>query len=71
MYRNRKVLRTLRTCVKRRHLGTGTSQPGEHQLGHGQIDESLAAGVGALKIAGEPTGAREPGKGSFHHPSSG
>ncbi len=35
------------------------------------MDQSLAAGMGAFKIAREPTMARDPGKGSFHHPSSG
>jgi hypothetical protein len=61
----------IRKCVKRRHLGTETSQLGDHPLGHGQIDKGLTAGVGALKIAGEPTVTRDPAKGSFHHPSFG
>jgi hypothetical protein len=61
----------MRKCVKRRHLGTETSELGDHPLGHGQIDEGLTAGVSALKIAGEPTITRDPAKGSFHDPSFG
>jgi hypothetical protein len=52
-------------------LGAETSQLGNHPPDHGQIDEGLTAGVGPLKIAGEPTVTRDPAKGSFHHPSFG
>jgi hypothetical protein len=61
----------LRECVKRRHLGMVSRQSGQHQFRHGKIDKGLTAGVGALKIAGEPTMTREPGIGAFNHPSSG
>jgi hypothetical protein len=61
----------MRACAERRHLGTGTSQSGHHDPGHRKIDEGLAAGVRALKIAGESTMARDPGVGAFHYPSSG
>jgi hypothetical protein len=46
-------------------------QPGQHQSRHGKIDKGLPAGVGALKIAAEPTMAREPGGGALDHPSAG
>ncbi len=59
----------IRVCAERGHLGTGTSQPGQHDLGHGKIDEGLTASVRALKIAGKSTVARDPGIGPFHHPS--
>ena len=61
----------MRMCAERGHLGTGTSQPGQHDPGHRQIDEGLAARVRALKIAREATVVRNPGIGAFHHPSFG
>src|SRR5260221_481403 len=63
--------RLLRACAEWRHLGTGTSQPGQHDPGHRQIDEGLTAGVRALKIAREATVARDPGVGAFHDPAPG
>jgi len=47
------------------------SQPGEHQFGHRQVDERLAAGMCAFKIAGEAAVVRDPGIGALDHPSSG
>ncbi len=61
----------LRKCRKRRYLGTRPSESGKHALGHSEINESFATGVSALKIAGEPTITRKPGKSSFDDPSFG
>jgi len=60
---------SLRACVERGHLGTGTSQPGQHDPGHRKINEGLTACVGALIIAREATVMRDPGIGAFHDPS--
>jgi hypothetical protein len=43
-------------------------QSGQHQPRHGDIDKGLTAGVRALKIAREPTVARDPGIGAFDDP---
>src|SRR6266700_355237 len=59
----------LRACAEGGHLGTGTSQPSQHDPGHRKIDEGLTAGVRALKIAREATMMRDPGIRTFHHPS--
>jgi hypothetical protein len=61
----------LRTCAKWRHLGTISRQSGQNQSCHGEIDKGLTTGVRALKIAREPTVARDPGIGAFDYPSSG
>jgi hypothetical protein len=63
--------RSVRKCAKWRHLGMFSRQSGQHQPRHGDIDKGLTAGVRALKIAREPTVARDPGIGAFDDPSSG
>ncbi len=60
---------SIRACAETGHLGTGASQPGHHDPGHRKIDEGLTTGIGALKIAREATMMRDPGIGTFHHPS--
>ena len=60
----------MRACAERDHLGTGTSQPRQHDPGHRQIDECLTAGVRALKIAREPTMMRDPGIRTFNNPAA-
>ena len=61
----------IRACIKSNYSGTGPSKPGDHESGHGQIDERLTTGVRALKIAREPTIVGDPGIGAFNDPSSG
>ena len=61
----------LRMCAESRHLGSGMSQPGDHQPGHGKVDKSHATRMGALKIAGKPTAMGDPGVRAFHYPSPG
>jgi len=61
----------LRGCIKRLEGGAGTSQSGNHNPGHSQIDKGLTAGMRSLKIARESTVSGHPGIGSFHYPSSG
>lgn len=45
----------IRVCTERDQSGSGTSEPGDHNPGHSEVDKSLTAGVRALKIAREPT----------------
>src|SRR5215831_6860398 len=66
---SRNYLIVLRTCAEIGHLGTGSDEPRQHDPGHRQIDEGLTARMRALKIAREPTVARNPGIGPFHYPS--
>src|SRR5260370_4047557 len=58
-----------RACAETGHLGMDADEPSHHDPGHRKIDEGLTAGVRALKIAREPTVMRDPGIGTFHHPS--
>ncbi len=41
----------VRTCIKRLERGTRTSQSGNHDASHDQVDKGLTAGVSPLKIA--------------------
>src|SRR5512133_3047229 len=61
----------LRKCAKWRHLGAILRQSGQHQSRHSEIDKGLTTAVRALKIAREPTVARDPGVRAFDDPSSG
>ena len=61
----------LRGCIERDQSGSGSSEPLDHDPGHGKVDKTLTAGMGALEIAREPTMVGDPGIGPFNHPSSG
>lgn len=52
-------------------LALGMSQPGEHQLAHGNEDEGLGGCTESLKIAGKASATRDPGVGTLYHPTSG
>jgi Transposase IS116/IS110/IS902 family len=59
----------IRACAERHQSGMLVSKPGYHQFAHCQIDERLATGVGAFKIAREAAMVRDPGVGALDFPS--
>jgi len=51
-------------------MGLGPSKTTEHEPNHGQIDHGFAGPGLAFVVAGEPAGAAEPSKSTFHDPTA-